>query len=124
MSARPACEAPAACDYQDMSRGVMRRAIQKRCTAASSWTLHREPCTWQPAVRTGSTCGILPLGASWTAQDPPWTSGMNLQVVMPFRWCAACLPLSAVPEPALATSVPDPVMILSNLAVVFTWRGR
>ena len=48
--------------------------------AVSSWTLQREPCTWQHAARTRSICGMWPLGVSWTVQAPLWISGTNPQV--------------------------------------------
>ncbi len=47
----------------------------------SSWTRQQAPCAWHPAVRIGCIYGILPQGVSWTVQDPPWTSGMNRQVI-------------------------------------------
>ena len=77
----PSSEAAAIQQIPDVCAGGMCRATQRRCMGVSFWTTQEEPCTWRAAVRTGSTYGMLSPAASWIAQDPPWTSGTNPQVI-------------------------------------------
>ena len=111
----------------DSNKWGVCRATRKRYMAVSFWK--QEPCTWQHAARTGSICGMSPLGVSWTVRDPPWISGTSPQVWLdpPSPSSAACLttqePLHAVFELACESLSQHPWRILM-LSTCVKMTGR